>query len=103
MLKENILTVQSAVRGFHVCKVIWQPEEVEKIMFGHEENNDLFAIKAAGAKRRFQVPGARSQVSGSRCQVPGARCQASGARGQLPGPRLQVSGVRFQIPRTRYV
>ena len=85
MLKENILTVQSAVRGFHVCKVIWQPEEVEKIMFGHEENNDLFAIKAAGAKRKCQVQ--RFQVSGARCQVPGVRFQVSSARCQVPGFR----------------
>ena len=47
MSKENILTVQSAVRGFHVYKAIWQPEEGEKLMCEHEENNkyDLFAIK----------------------------------------------------------
>ena len=47
MSKENILTVQSAVRGFHVYKAIWQPEEGEKRMCEHEENNkyDLFAIK----------------------------------------------------------
>ena len=47
MSKENILTVQSALRGFHVYKAIWQPEEGEKLMCEHEENNkyDLFAIK----------------------------------------------------------
>ena len=47
MSKENILTVQSAIRGFHVYKSIWQPEESEKLMHEHEENNkyDLFAIK----------------------------------------------------------
>ena len=47
MPKENILTVQSAVCGFHVYKAIWQPEEDEKLMCEHEENNkyDLFAIK----------------------------------------------------------
>ena len=47
MSKENILTFQSAVRGFHVYKAIWQPEEGEKLMCEHEENNkyDLFAIK----------------------------------------------------------
>ena len=47
MSKENILTVQSDVRGFHVYKAIWQPEEGEKLMCEHEENNeyDLFAIK----------------------------------------------------------
>ena len=45
-LKEK-KTVQSAVRGFHVYKAIWQPEEGEKLMCEHEENNkyDLFAIK----------------------------------------------------------
>ena len=47
MSKENILTVQSAIRGFHVFKSIWQPEEGEKLMREHKENNkyDLFAIK----------------------------------------------------------
>ena len=47
MSKENILTVQSAVRGFHVYKAIWQPEEGEKLIREHEENNkyDLYAIK----------------------------------------------------------
>ena len=47
MSKENILTVQSAIRGFHVYKAIRQPEEGEKLISEHEENNkyDLFAIK----------------------------------------------------------
>ena len=47
MSKENILTVQSAIRGFHVYESIWQPREAEKLMCEHEENNkyDLFAIK----------------------------------------------------------
>ena len=47
MSKENLLTVQSAIRGFHVYKAIRQPEEGEKLISEHEENNkyDLFAIK----------------------------------------------------------
>ena len=46
MSKENILTVQSDVRGFHVYKAIWQPEEGEKLMCEHEENKEYdFAIK----------------------------------------------------------
>ena len=45
--KENISTFQSAVRGFHVYKATWQPEEGQKLMCKHKENNkyDLFAIK----------------------------------------------------------
>ena len=45
--KENILTVQSAVRGFHVYKAIWEPQEGKKLMSEHKENNkyDVFAIK----------------------------------------------------------
>ena len=47
MSKENISPVQSAIRGFHVHKAIWQSEEGKKLTFEHEENNkyDLFAIK----------------------------------------------------------
>ena len=47
MSKENTSPVQSTERGFHVYKAIWQPEEGEKLMCEHEENNkyDLFAIK----------------------------------------------------------
>ena len=46
MSKENILTVQSAVCGFHVYKATWQPEEGKKLMCEHKENNtyDLFPI-----------------------------------------------------------
>ena len=30
MSKENILTVQSAIRGFHVYESIWQPGEADE-------------------------------------------------------------------------
>ena len=40
-LKEK-KTVQSAVRGFHVYKAIWRPEEGEKLMCEHKY--DLFAV-----------------------------------------------------------
>ena len=54
MSKENILTVQSAVRGFHVYKAIWQPEEGEKLMCEHEENKkyDLFAINVSTLEQK---------------------------------------------------
>ena len=54
MSKENILTVQSVVRGFHVYKAIWQPEEGKKLMCKHEENNkyDLFVSKVCRALDR---------------------------------------------------
>ena len=47
MSKENKVTVQSVVRGFHVYKAICQLEESEKLFCEHEENNkyDLFATK----------------------------------------------------------
>ena len=47
MSKENILIVQSTVRGFHVYKAIWEPEEGKKLMSEHKENKkyDFFGIK----------------------------------------------------------
>ena len=47
MSKEKVLTVQTAVRGFHVYKASWQPKENEKLSCDHEEDNkyDIFAIK----------------------------------------------------------
>ena len=47
MSKEKVLAVQTAVRGFHVYKASWQPEENEKLSCDHEEDNkyNIFAIK----------------------------------------------------------
>ena len=57
MSKENIVTVQPAVGGFHVYKGIWQPEEDKKLMCEHEENNkyDLLAIKMCRSLDRKTV------------------------------------------------
>ena len=47
MSREKILSVQTAVRGFHFYKSIWAPKESDILSCEHEENNpyDLFAIK----------------------------------------------------------
>ena len=45
MPKENILTVQSAVHGFHVYKAIWQPEEGENLMCEHEEIINMICLQ----------------------------------------------------------
>ena len=47
MSSEKVLTVQAAIRGYHVYKAIWKPMEAETLLSEYEENNphDLFAIK----------------------------------------------------------
>ena len=65
MSKENIVTVQPAVRGFHVYKGIWQPEEGKKLMCENEENNkyDLFAIKMCRSLDRKTVDYLPTEIS----------------------------------------
>ena len=47
MSSERVLSLQAAVRGFHVYKAIWEPKGSEVLACSHEENNphDSFAIK----------------------------------------------------------
>ena len=47
MSLERVLSLQAAVRGFHVYKAIWEPKDSEVLAWSHEENNphDPFAIK----------------------------------------------------------
>ena len=47
MSLERVLSLQAAVRGFHVYKAIWEPKDSEVLACSHEENNlhDPFAIK----------------------------------------------------------
>ena len=44
---ERVLSVQAAVRGFHVYKNVWEPKESETLVCSHEKENvhDPFAIK----------------------------------------------------------
>ena len=47
MSLERVLSLQPAVRGFHVCKAIWEPKDSEVLGCSHEQNNpqNPFAIK----------------------------------------------------------
>ena len=47
MSLERVLSLQPAVRGFHVYKAIWEPKDSEVLACSHEENNshNPFAIK----------------------------------------------------------
>ena len=47
MSLERVLSLQAAVRGFHVDKAMWEPKDSEVLVCSHEENNprDPFAIK----------------------------------------------------------
>ena len=47
MSLERVLSLQDAVRGFHVYKAIWEQKDSEVLACSHEENNphDPFAIK----------------------------------------------------------
>ena len=44
---ERVLSVQAAVRGFHVYKNVWEPKESETLVCSHERENvhDPFVIK----------------------------------------------------------
>ena len=44
---EKVLVFSAAVRGFHVYREIWHPQENEELKCLHEENNifDIFPIK----------------------------------------------------------
>ena len=48
MSLERVLSLQAAVRGFHVYKAIWKPKDSEVLACSHEEKNphDLYAMKA---------------------------------------------------------
>ena len=47
MSLERVLSLQAAVRGFHVYKAIWEPKDSEVLACSHEKNNPHvpFAIK----------------------------------------------------------
>ena len=47
MFLERVLSLQPAVRGFHVCKAIWKPKDSEVLGCSHKQNNpqNPFAIK----------------------------------------------------------
>ena len=44
---EKVLSLQAAVKGFHIYKAVWEPKDSEVLACSHEENNlhDPFAIK----------------------------------------------------------
>lgn len=47
---ERVLVFTAAIRGFHVYRDVWKPEENEKLSCSHEAQNlfDMFAIKTYG-------------------------------------------------------
>ena len=49
----RVVSFNSAVRGFHVYRNCWNPQENEVLNCFHESNNpfDMFAIKFVNKKR----------------------------------------------------
>ena len=57
MANKNIV-FSAAVRGSHVYKSIWKPEEGEKLMCYHEDGNPyMFSIKVGQAGQNPQTVG----------------------------------------------
>ena len=51
-LREKPLTVQAAIRGFHVHKTIWELKEEETISCDYEENNPMTQIMIQSNKQK---------------------------------------------------